>query len=120
LCNVWEDAGLLTAPILVLQGDADEIVNPNACLEWLPRVGARDRTFKMIPGHLHALLVEPSWESTTADILRWMNRRVPVSAAETTFEYVRNPPRFSRFGDDRPASNSVTGDPVRNRLAAAG
>lgn len=79
LCNVWDDAPLLTAPILLLQGDADEIVSPTASLEWLPRLGSRDRTLKMFSGRLHALLVEPSWESTTADILRWMNRRVPSS-----------------------------------------
>jgi lysophospholipase len=77
LCNVWDEAPLLTAPVLLLQGDADEIVNPQAPLDWLPQLGGRDRTLKMFPGHLHSLLTEPSWESTTADILRWMNRRIP-------------------------------------------
>lgn len=98
LCNVWEDAPLLTAPILVLQGEADEIVNPKASLEWLPLVGARDRTFKMIPGHLHALLVEPSWESTTADILNWMNRRVPMGADAQARQGERRLPSFSSWG----------------------
>lgn len=95
LCNVWDEAPRLTAPVLLLQGDADEIVNPQAPLDWLPHLASRDRTLRMFPGHLHCLLTEPSWEATTADILRWMNRRIFGAGCRSS---VRRPAAGSEQG----------------------
>ena len=92
LCDAWSDAPRLEAPVLLLQGDADRIVNAEAPLKWLPLLGSRDKSLWLIPGHLHELLNEPGWEATSHRILTWLDGRVPGSkagpadAGETTTE----------------------------------
>jgi len=82
LCDVWTDAPRLKAPLLLLQGDADRVVNAESPLKWLPMVGSPDRSLWLIPGHLHELLNEPGWESTSRRILTWLEHRVLCSTGE--------------------------------------
>lgn len=70
------DARLLRIPVLVLQGEQDHIVNPQATRDWLKRVGSTDRTLHMLPEHLHELLQETDREDTTRFVLDWLDERV--------------------------------------------
>lgn len=70
------DAGLLRIPLLVLQGEADHIVNPQATQDWFELVGSTDRTLRMLPGHLHELLQETDRMDTTRNVLKWLDERV--------------------------------------------
>ncbi|MCA9053744.1 MAG: alpha/beta fold hydrolase [Planctomycetaceae bacterium] len=76
VCDAWEQADRLTLPLLMLQGDADQIVDPDAPYRWLPRVPSADKTLQVLPNQLHELLHEPGWERTVDEILAWIDRRV--------------------------------------------
>jgi lysophospholipase len=77
LCEAWSDAPRLESPLLLLQGDADRIVNAESPLKWFPKAASRDKSLWLIPGHLHELLNEPGWEETSRCILEWLDHRVP-------------------------------------------
>jgi lysophospholipase len=75
--EAWADAARLTVPILLQQGDADEVVDPDAPLPFWERLGSRDRMLRILPDHLHELAAEPTWELTADFILGWLESRVP-------------------------------------------
>ena len=77
LYDAWCDAANLTAPLLLLQGEADQVVNAEAPLRWFPLVGSHDRTLRLLSGQLHELLNEPEWEQTADVILDWLDARRP-------------------------------------------
>jgi lysophospholipase len=77
LLDVWAAAPRLAAPLLVLQGDSDRVVDADAPLRWMPLVGSSDKSLWVIPGHLHELLNEPGWELTAARVLDWLEHRSP-------------------------------------------
>jgi alpha-beta hydrolase superfamily lysophospholipase len=76
LYDCWCDAERVAAPLLLLQGEADEIVNAQAPYGWWPRVAAHDKSLWILPGRLHELLNEPGWEGTVGRILAWLGRRI--------------------------------------------
>lgn len=76
VCDAWTDAERLTLPLLLLQGDADPIVEPDAPYRWLPRVASTDKTLQVLPNQLHELLHEPGWEQTVDEVLAWLDRRI--------------------------------------------
>ena len=78
VCEAWNDTHLLTQPLLMMQGDADQIVDPEAPYRWLPRVPSQDKTLQVLPEALHELLHEPGWERTVSEMLAWLDRRVPA------------------------------------------
>lgn len=80
LLEVWAAAPRLAVPLLVLQGDADRVVDADAPLRWMPQVGSRDKSLWVIPGHLHELLNEPGWEMTATRVLDWLEHRNPRAA----------------------------------------
>ena len=79
LCDVWQDADRVHAPLLILQGDGDRIVSTEAPLDWFTRAGSRDKSLRLLSEHLHELLNEPGWPGTIAGILDWLDRRVPAA-----------------------------------------
>jgi lysophospholipase len=82
---VWDLAGQISCPILVMQAGADLIVDPAAPQGWLQRVGSADKSLRMFPDHYHELLNEIDWSNTLADMLDWLEQRLIV-------------PRGSRMG----------------------
>lgn len=73
----WDEASRLTLPVLLLQGDRDEVVNPDAATRWWLTLPAKDKTLRLLSGHLHELLSEPDWSDTAAGILAWLEPRFP-------------------------------------------
>lgn len=72
----WQDAGRIDLPLLICQAGDDRIVDPQAPGKWIENVASSDKTARALPGHYHELLNEPDWESTTGDILNWLESRV--------------------------------------------
>lgn len=79
LCDVWHDAERVSAPLLLLQGDGDQIVSPEAPLDWFAKAGSRDKSLRLLKEHLHELLNEPGWPGTIAGILDWLDCRIPAA-----------------------------------------
>jgi lysophospholipase len=78
VCEAWEDASRLTAPLVVLQGGRDSLVDPDAACRWMPRVGSTDKTLRILPDRLHELMHEPGWEEMFEGMFDWLDRRVPA------------------------------------------
>jgi alpha-beta hydrolase superfamily lysophospholipase len=66
----------LTLPILVMQGSADQLVDPGAAEYVHSRVGSADRTLRVYPGLYHEILNEPERERVLDDLLDWLERRL--------------------------------------------
>ncbi len=104
----WDEASRLTAPVLLLQGDMDEVVNPQAATKWWLTLPAKDKTLRLFSGHLHELLSEPDWSQTAAGILTWLETRFPeVERAGSSTGWDR--PLLSVAGQRRRLSLTATG-----------
>lgn len=78
LYSAWQEADRFTAPLLLLQGEADQVVRADAPLDWYPTIGSTDKSLHLLPGLLHELLNEPGWEGTIGQILDWLEHRIPA------------------------------------------
>lgn len=77
LREVHAEASRIHTPLLVVQGDQDRIVNPQATIDWFPTISSTDRQLDVLPGRLHELLQETDREQTTQRVLEWLGQRVP-------------------------------------------
>jgi len=77
LVQVHADIARIQRPLLILQGDQDQVVDPQATEAWFESLNLQDRTLDMLPGHLHELLQESDRILTTDRILKWLDERVP-------------------------------------------
>ncbi len=104
----WDEVDRLTLPVLLLQGDRDEVVNPEAATKWWLTLPAPDKTLRLLSGHLHELLSEPDWSQTAAGILAWLEARFPeVDRAGLLTWWDR--PTMSVAGQRRRLSTTATG-----------
>lgn len=75
LLNSLREADQFTLPLLLLQGDQDQVVDPEWPAEWIQRVASTDCTLRMLPGHFHEIINEPGWDRITAEMLDWLDDR---------------------------------------------
>lgn len=72
--------GRIQAPLLVLQGSADRLVDPGGA-QWLAEhAGSRDKQARYFEGLYHEVLNEPEQEAVLAELVAWLNARVPPPA----------------------------------------
>jgi alpha-beta hydrolase superfamily lysophospholipase len=69
--TVQAEADRVAVPLLVLQGDADRLVDPDAVRDLGPRLRAPSEVV-MLPGYYHELLNEPVAER--AQVVRYLDR----------------------------------------------
>jgi alpha-beta hydrolase superfamily lysophospholipase len=67
----------LRLPILVLQGDADAMMDVPRTRAWFAGLGAEDKTYVAYPGAGHTLDFEPDRSRYLADMLGWLSSRAP-------------------------------------------
>ncbi len=73
---VWDDVGTLHMPVLVAQGGADRIVDPQVARPWLDKVPSTDKELKWFPEHYHELHNEPDWLDVMNSVADWLEERV--------------------------------------------
>jgi alpha-beta hydrolase superfamily lysophospholipase len=76
--QVHKHVSRIQLPLLILQGDQDHVVDPQATAAWFDKLQQPDRTLQMLPGHLHELLQESDRVQTTERILTWLDERLPA------------------------------------------
>ena len=64
-----------------MQGAADRIVRPEVATPWFAALGSEDKSLWVFRDHLHELLNEPDWQQTLAQILCWLEPRIPSGQA---------------------------------------
>jgi acylglycerol lipase len=67
----------ITLPVLILHGTADKATNPSGSQRFYDNAGSLDKTLKLYEGHFHDLLNDVDKEKVMADILGWIDQRIP-------------------------------------------
>ena len=73
--EVFERAPALTAPILVLLGDADAIADPHHSRAFFDRLGSANKRLVVYPGFFHEVLNELGRAQVVSDLLAWLGER---------------------------------------------
>lgn len=63
-------------PLLIVQGTADRIVDPEGSKQFYARAGSSDKTLKLYEGLFHEVLNEPEKEQVMAEIIEWLDKRI--------------------------------------------
>lgn len=71
----------ITLPILVMHGTADKVTVPSGSPFFLEHAGSTDKTLRMYNGHVHDLLSDTGKEGVLADIVAWIDDRLPKGDA---------------------------------------
>ena len=70
----------ITLPVLILHGTEDKATNPSGSKEFYEATGSTDKTLKLYEGHYHDLLNDIDKEVVMADIINWIDERIPASS----------------------------------------
>lgn len=69
--------GTITLPVLILHGTADKATRPDGSQLFFDTAGSPDKTLKLYDGHFHDLLSDYGREAVMADIVEWIDARLP-------------------------------------------
>ncbi len=72
-----------TAPVFIMHGTEDKATRPAGSQYFYDHAGSTDKTLKLYEGHYHDLLNDTDKELVMADILGWVNERLPKEASAT-------------------------------------
>ena len=67
----------MTLPLLILHGTADKATKPEGSEAFYARAASEDKTLKLYDGHAHDLILDLGKEQVMADIVDWLNARLP-------------------------------------------
>jgi alpha-beta hydrolase superfamily lysophospholipase len=67
-------------PLLIMHGTADHVTKPAGSKRFHEMASSTDKTLKLYEGHYHDLLNDLGKETVIADIIGWIDQRVPVKA----------------------------------------
>lgn len=68
----------LNVAVFILHGTDDKATRPEGSQYFFDNVGSKDKTLKLYEGGYHDLLNDIDKETVMADILAWVNERVPA------------------------------------------
>ena len=63
--------------MLILHGTADKATRPDGSQEFFDHAGSADKTLKLYEGYYHDLLNDLGREAVMADIVGWIEARLP-------------------------------------------
>jgi acylglycerol lipase len=69
---------LITLPVLILHGTHDKATKPNGSQLFFDAAGSTDKTLTFYEGYFHDLLNDIGKEAVMADILGWIDARLPA------------------------------------------
>jgi acylglycerol lipase len=72
-----ENMPKFTVPVFIIHGTEDKATRPAGSQYFYDNAGSTDKTLKLYEGHYHDLLNDVDKEIVMADILEWLNERVP-------------------------------------------
>jgi acylglycerol lipase len=67
----------ITLPVLIMHGTADKATRPEGSQQFYDHAGSADKTLKLYDGHAHDLLNDYGKEQVLADIVGWIDARLP-------------------------------------------
>ena len=76
MARIRSECGRITGPVLILQGSADRLVDPEGGPFLYDRIGSQDKTLKIYEGLFHEVLSEPEHEQVLDDVQVWVEKRM--------------------------------------------
>lgn len=74
---------VITLPVFIMHGTADKATRPEGSQFFYDTAGSKDKTLKMYDGHAHDLLNDYGREQVLADIVAWIDQRLPGAVARS-------------------------------------
>jgi acylglycerol lipase len=68
----------ITIPVLIMHGTEDKATRPDGSRFFYDNAGSSDKTLKLYEGHYHDLLNDVDKEIVMADIVTWVDERIPA------------------------------------------
>ena len=72
--RVTAEASRITLPIMILQGGADRLVDPNGARILYDTVGSSDKALKVYDGLYHEVYNEPEHNQVLGDVEMWLEK----------------------------------------------
>ena len=63
--------------MFIIHGTVDKATRPSGSQRFYDTAGSKDKTLKLYEGHYHDLLNDIGKEEVMADILAWIDKRLP-------------------------------------------
>ena len=79
--RIKENMPNLNVPVFIIHGTDDKATRPEGSQYFYENVGSKDKTLKLYEGGYHDLLNDIDKETVMADILAWVNERIPAETA---------------------------------------
>jgi acylglycerol lipase len=79
-----ENMPKFTVPVFIIHGTEDKATRPAGSQYFYDHAASADKTLKLYEGHFHDLLADVDKEIVMADILEWLNERVPTESSTAT------------------------------------
>lgn len=79
--RIKENMPNLNVPVFIIHGTDDKATLPRGSQYFYDNVGSTDKTLKLYEGGYHDLLNDIDKEIVMADILAWVNARIPAETA---------------------------------------
>jgi acylglycerol lipase len=76
-----ENMPKFNVPVFIIHGTEDKATRPQGSQYFYDNVGSKDKTLKLYEGGYHDLLNDIDKETVMADILAWVNERMPAQTA---------------------------------------
>ena len=81
--RLMQQAGTIDVPTLMFHGTDDQITNPAGSQMLFDRLGSRDKSLKLYDGLFHETLNELEREQVYDDLLRWINKHLPITGSSS-------------------------------------
>jgi alpha-beta hydrolase superfamily lysophospholipase len=69
----------IRCPVLILHGTEDKVTRPSGSQEFHEAAGSADKALRLYDGHSHDLFNDLGRERVLADVLAWMDARLPAA-----------------------------------------
>ena len=78
-----KEFGTITLPLLILHGTADKATRPDGSQEFFDHAGSPDKQLILYQDHYHDLLNDLGRERVMADVVGWLEARLPAGPMVT-------------------------------------
>lgn len=75
--RVMTEAAQITLPMMILQGGADRLVDPNGARILYDTIGSTNKTLKIYDNLYHEVYNEPEYDQVLGDVEAWLKERWP-------------------------------------------
>ena len=100
--RLHDSFGQITLPVLILHGTEDHATVCKGSEFFFEHAGSADKTLKLYEGHYHDLLNDLGKEEVLADVVGWIEARLPARAPDAVRP--RGPARPAPAGRGRSAA----------------